>query len=243
VNFPTFGSSPRWAALAVLIIALAPAAPAGAGGLQDELLENKYRWGDYAVYGGWHEPAGEQFHVHASAAYPFGAKVRLRWGNWMRVEADVSYYQRGGDPRPYDLANIPGFDGLTVAATLQATTASWKGVRPYAGGGPVFVSLTNEFGLIILGIPPDTAGRFQVGRWNENDVGVQAVAGLDIQINQRFFPFVEYRHLFGEVTTDVIRVGAFGYSPDEVTYDDGRPVPGSYDWSGPVWMLGLKIRF
>jgi hypothetical protein len=235
-------------ALAAAAIAL-PAAwgSAGAGGIRDEILDNKYRWGDYAVYAGWYDPHGEQFDEHGSAAYPLGAKVRLRWGGWTRVEADVSYYRRSGEPLFYDTVNVPKFDGLMVAASLQAAGAKWGPIRPYVGGGGVFVSLTNTFGVIIREIQeqfePDIIDQFAVASWNELDLGAALTAGADILVSSRVFPFVEYRQLFGGVATDEIRIGAFLYTPDELTMLDGSDVPATYDWSGPVVMAGLKVRF
>jgi hypothetical protein len=234
-----------------LLAAAAFAAPvlwgtAGAGGIRDEILDNKYRWGDYAVYGGWYDPQAEQFDEHGTAAYPLGAKVRLRWRGWMRVEGDVSYYRRSGEALFFDIVNVPKFDGLMVAASLQAAGAKWGPVRPYVGGGGMFVSLTNTFGVIIREIEdadPDFIGKYQVATWDELDVGATAVAGLDIHVSSRVFPFVEYRHLFGRFATDEIRIGGFLYTPEELKDLEGNDLPATYDWSGPVVMAGLKIRF
>jgi len=226
------------------------AGTAEGGGLREEILENKYRWGDYAAYAGWYDPAGEQFDVHGSAAIPLGAKVRLRWAGWLRIEADMSYYRRSGDAKFYDIVNIPKFDGLMVAATLQTTGWTLGSLRPYVGGGPVFASMTNTFGVIIREVEdleepggPEIIDKYQVASWNELDLGVSVVAGVDLQLSGRIVPFVEYRHLFGQVGTPDIRIGGFRYGPEELKYDDGRDLPGTYDWSGPVLMAGLKVRF
>jgi hypothetical protein len=234
--------------LAALPILLAAAwGTSGAGGIRDEILDNKYRWGDYAVYAGWYDPQGEQFDEHGSAAYPLGGKIRLRWGEWFRVEADVSYYRRSGEALFFDIVNLPKFDGLMVAGTLQAVGAKWGPVRPYVGGGGVFVSLTNTFGAIRRDIerlePPPRADKYRVVSWTELDLGLSAVGGLDIHLSSRVFPFVEYRQLFGTFATDEIREGAFGYTPEELKTLDGGDLPATYDWSGPVVMAGLKVRF
>jgi hypothetical protein len=223
---------------------------AAAGGLRDEILENKYRWGDYGIYMGWYDPWGEQFDVHGAAAYPLGGKVRLRWAGWLRFEADFSYYRRSGDATFFDIVNVPKFDGLMLAATIQGTAGKLGPFRPYFGGGPVIASLTNTFAVIIREVEdleppggPELIDKFAIASWNELDLGVSAVVGIDIHLSSRAFPFFEYRHLFGQFDTNDIRIGAFRYSPDELKYADGRPLPVSYDWSGPVIMGGLKVRF
>jgi opacity protein-like surface antigen len=231
---------------AAVVIALAAWGTCEAGGIRDEILDNKYRWGDYAVYAGWYDPQGEQFDEHGSAAYPLGAKIRLRWGDWIRVEGDVSYYRRSGEALFFDIVNLPKFDGLMVAGTMQAVGARWGPIRPYVGGGGVFVSLTNTFGVIVReieAVAPDNLDKYQVASWNELDFGFGVSAGADIHLSSRVFPFVEYRQLFGSFATDEIRIGAFQYSPEELKTLDGGDVPASYDWSGPVVMAGLKVRF
>lgn len=231
--------------LGALLLALV-AGPSAAGGLRDEILENKYRWGDYAIYLGWHDPDGEQFDVHGSSAWPIGAKIRLRWAGFLRAELDISYYRRSGEATPFDIVNVPKFDGLMVAATIQGTAGKWGPVRPYYGGGPVFVSLTNTFGVIIREVEdldPGLIDKFAIASWNELDLGVSAVAGIDVHLASRVFPFVEYRQLFGEFATSDIRIGAFRYGPEELKYADGRDLPDKYAWSGPIVMAGLKVRF
>ena len=66
---------------------------------------------------------------------------------------------------------------------------------------------------------------------------------MDVPLGYRAFPFVEYRHLFGEVGTDPITIGLSDVDVDDVMQLDGSPVPATYDWSGPNVLLGLKVLF
>jgi opacity protein-like surface antigen len=241
--------------LAALLVALAAGAGASGPGpaaaeqrsLQDQILDSKYRWGDYGIYLGWHDPAGRQFHLHGSSALPFGVKVRLRWGRWIRFEGDVSYYRKSGEARPFvTIFDVPAFDGLVVATSVQAVAGRWQRLRPYAGAGPVFVSLTNDFVAVNLRIEqadPTNPDQLRFVTWNELDFGWQVGGGIDVDFGRRLVPFVEYRHLFGEFATDEIRDGGFRFRPEHFRYENGGSLPSAHDWSGPIVMAGLKVRF
>ena len=69
------------------------------------------------------------------------------------------------------------------------------------------------------------------------------VGGVDITLTRRVFPFVEYRHLFGELGIDSILIGVFEYGAGELQLPDGADVATTYDFSGPIVTAGLKIRF
>jgi hypothetical protein len=225
-------------------VVLAPSAHAERT-LSDEILENKYRWGDYAVYIGWHDPQAAQFDEHGDFAIPFGGKVRLRWKGPLRVEADFSYYRRSSTQDPFLLGVLtPEFDGVMLNLTLQAVVRGSGLLRPYVGGGPAMVSLSNDF---VAKLDIDNCDLIPECRrllsWKEVDLGLQAVAGVDIMMSRRVFPFLEYRHLFGSLDVGEMRDGLLVREPDEVVLVNGAPVPGEYDWSGPNLMAGLKIRF
>jgi hypothetical protein len=254
-------------ALAVLGLVVAPGPGARAASLEESILESKYRRGDYGIYLGGYRPNDWQFREHADVAYPVGLKVRFRLGegtfrSWLRFEGDISYYRRANEP----VAGItafqqPEFDGLQLAVTLQAILPSLGPLRPYAGGGPVFVSLGNDFIVWrqdIYEVAPDDPNQYALANWKKFDVGAQVVAGVDIPLGFRAFPFVEYRQLFGVVglTSEDIKISGLslrflGLEPEDIQTppereerdQGGRPYESRYDWSGPSVLLGLKILF
>jgi opacity protein-like surface antigen len=213
--------------------------------LSEEILEDRYRRGDYAVFLSWHDPWDAQFDQHGTYAYPLGLKCRLRLGERFRVEGDFSYYSRGGDPSPFlPVVEAPGIDAVMLNVTLQSLLLTQGLIRPYVGGGAAFVSIGRDFVVEIREVPPNTSfSRTQLASWSEKDVGLQVVGGVDIALTRRVFPFVEYRHLFGELGIDSILIGVFEYSVDELQLPDGAGVASAYDFSGPIVMVGLKIRF
>jgi hypothetical protein len=235
---------PALAAAGVLIAALAPPSRA-ARTVREEAVEERYPHGDYGFYAGWYDPWDAQFDEHASSAWPIGGKVRFRLRGPLRVEADFSYYQRGGAAQPaFVTYAAPGFDGVMVGAALQAMLRPSGMFRPYVGGGPVLVSLGNDFVARVQGVDGDIVDLFPFVSWTELDVGLQAVGGVDIVIGRRAFPFIEYRHLFGRFTVGDMKSGVVTYRADQLRYyPSGRAVSQEYDWSGPSVLLGLKVRF
>lgn len=235
--------------------------------VRESLLEERYSWGDYGLYFAYHQPADWQFEVHAESAYPFGLKVRFKLGDHpllrrVRVEGDVSYYRRSDDPlSAISVFQTPGFDALWVAATAQYLLPPVRMFRGYVGGGPIFASMTNDFFIFrpdVAEADPTNADRFALANWSRNDVGWQVVAGVDVPLGFRAFPFIEYRHVFGELTlTDRdVKIGSLSLAsinlsiedvttlPDDLASNEpGRPYEPRYDWSGPEVLVGLKILF
>ncbi len=263
---PTRPVIPRRTALFAILVAglLAQSVPgpAVADGLREKILEDRYGRGDYGGFLGWHDPADWQFDEQGSAGWPVGLKVRFSWRERFRIETDFGYYRTGSDPDPsVSTFSVPEFDGLMVAATFQTMLLNRGRVRPYVGGGPVFVSLANEYGVIrpdVREADPDNPDQRAFARWSRFDVGMQVVAGVDFPTSRRAFPFVEYRQLFGELTLDDsdVKIGSFSLPSLDLAVDDleavpDDPTPGAigrkysrtYDWSGPVIMVGLKVRF
>ncbi len=261
--------SPRRESGVVLLLTLvlgasAPAAARSNRGIREQNLDDRYRNGDYSLFVGWHDPQDWQFDEHGSTAFPLGLRIRVIWPHGLRVVGDLSYYRTSG---PADLSvsslTVPKFDGLIVTTSLQWTPPRRGPVRPYVGAGPVFVSLSNTFPVIrtdILLADPDNVDQRTIARWSKYDVGVQFVVGVDLLPGRRAFPFVEYRHLFGELTIDDrdVKIGSFSlpslnselHVEDLLTLPDdgseaagGRSYSRSYDWSGPIVTVGLKIRF
>jgi len=249
-----------WTAF-LLLAALAPS-PALADGDElsdrdqsEEALNEKYEHGDYGFYFSVHDPWDVQYDQRSfgevdegSLAYPFGFKIRFRMPKNFLLEGDASYYHRTEEVAAFvSTLAAPKFDGLMVAATAQMMLRKHGLVRPYAGAGGVFVSLSRDFVVAIPGPDSTSADRYQIGGWTELDVGFQALAGLDFRLGSRFFPFLEYRHMFGEANIEEITVGGFTFSPDQlgVPLADGStvPAPSKYDFSGPMIMIGLKIHF
>ncbi|NNE44209.1 MAG: hypothetical protein HKN12_08360, partial [Gemmatimonadetes bacterium] len=176
--------------LVLLLMLCVP--PASADSVQEDILLSKYRRGDYAFYVSWHDPWGAAFDEHASFAWPIGGKVRFRVGSRYRVELDFSYYQQGGQVQPFiSTAISPGFDGVMVGAVGQVFLRNTGMIRPYVGGGPMFVSLSNDLNVEFRNIPDDilVAERFQIATWTKLDLGLQTVVGVDIPMGQRAFPF------------------------------------------------------
>jgi hypothetical protein len=244
---------PLSVAIAVAIALLAaPAVAQRSGGeppLEEQILEGKYRRGDYGFSLGWHDPRGVQFDDHASFALPVGVRVRLRFLRRLQLEADVSYYRRSNVPDiGFSGLVSPKFDGLMVGATAQLVLRRRGLVRPYLGGGPILVSLSDDFIVIRTNVPENVPERQALASWRETDVGFQLLAGFDFPLAHRAYPFVEYRHLFGKVGVNDIRIGGlsldFINTPrEELETPSGGTVPGDYDWSGPAILGGLKIRF
>jgi hypothetical protein len=249
-------------ALVVGLVVAGGAAPARGEGLSERILEDRYGRGDYAIFLGWHDPWDWTFDEHASATWPFGLKARLNLGRWLRTELDLSYFRSTGEPDyTVSLYNVPHFDGLWFSSVVQVAAGSYAGMRPYVGAGPVVVSLTNEFLVIRLDVAeafPDRPEQRAIARWSRFDVGGLVVAGIDLPIGRRAFPFVEYRHLFGRLSLDPQSVKLSGQSlaslnleVEDLTTIPADATPGvvgrkystEYDWSGPVVIVGLKIRF
>ena len=235
---------------------LAAAAPARAERtLEEKILENKYVHGDYSVYLGWHDPADWQFDEHGSYALPIGFKIRYRWMDWLRVEGDVSYYRRSKQPEVLvSIAQAPNFDGLMIAGSVQAVLRRAGVFRPYVGAGPVIASLGNDllvFRPEIRAVDPQNPDQFAMATWSRLDIGAQALAGLDFFLGHRISPFVEYRQLFGslDLRAGDLTIGNFAFDPavlrtvPRTPQDDGRPHSAHYDWSGPMIVGGLKVRF
>jgi opacity protein-like surface antigen len=242
--------------LTLVLIALFLPPSARAERDQDEdILDQKYKHGDYGFYISGHDPWDFQFDERSfsendkgSLAHPVGFKMRFRLPKSILLEGDISYYHRGEEIAPFlSTLAAPKFDGLMVAATAQKMLRKRGMIRPYAGGGPVFVSLSRDFVIAVPGPDSTSADRFHLGGWTELDIGLQAVAGAEFRLGKRMYPFVEYRHLLGELGIEKVSVGGFDYSPSEVSVPrrDGSfaPVPEKYDYSGPVVMIGLKIHF
>lgn len=221
----------------------------------EEILDQKYEHGDYGFYFSFHDPWDVQFDQRSfgevdegSLAYPIGFKIRFRVPKKILLEGDASYYHRGEEIAPFvTTLAAPKFDGLMVALTGQMMLRNKGTFRPYAGAGAVFVSLSRDMVIAIPGPDSTSADRFQLGGWTELDLGVQAVGGVEVRLGSRVYPFLEYRHLFGEAEIEKISVGGFEFSPDEIgiPLEDGSlmPAPSKYDWSGPMIMIGLKIHF
>ena len=237
-----------------LALAAAPAARAE-DTLEEKVLEARYTHGDYAVFLGWHDPADRQFDEHGSFAVPVGFKIRYRWLDWLRVEGDVAYYRRSKEP-PLIVAifQAPNFDGLLFSGSLQAVLRRSGVFRPYVGAGPVIASLGNDFLAFrpeIREVDPQNPDQFALATWSRLDIGAQALAGLDLFLGHRVSPFVEYRHLLGslDLRPGDVTIGGFAFDPGELNTlpktpeDTGRPHSGHYDWSGPLVVGGLKVRF
>jgi hypothetical protein len=232
--------------LLLVIAALVPPARAESD-LDEDLLEKKYTHGDYGFYLGWHDPWDPQFDETAPGVYdqaysfPMGFKMRFRWQERFFLEGDFSYARHGSDPVPFvSTVAAPEIDALTVGASFQAMLRRSGWMRPYLGAGGMFVSISRDFIVdLVPAIPEleDSPDRYQLGTWNEMDVGVQLQAGLDFRIGRRAFPFIEYRHLLGTLGIDDINIGGFTFTPDELL------IPGTYDFSGPSVLAGLKIHF
>ncbi len=213
--------------------------------MSEQILEDRYRRGDYAIFLSWHDPWDAQFDDHGTYAYPLGLKCRLRLGERFRVEGDFCYYSRGGDPSPFlPVVEGPGIDAVMMNITFQGLLLTHGVIQPYLGGGPAFVSIGRDFVVEIREVPENSSySRTQLASWSEKDLGLQVVGGVDIALTRRVFPFVEYRHLFGELGIDSILIGVFEYSAAELQLPNGSGVATTYDFSGPIVTVGLKIRF
>lgn len=235
----------RCAVALALLPVLAPPGALAKRSLSEDILEAKYRRGDYGVYLSWYDPWGAQFDEHGSFALPIGVKVRFRLGGPFRVEADMSYYRKGSDAPPQLAAyDAPGFDGVTVTGSLQAAGGRFGPLRPYAGGGPVFVSLSNDFAADLRACGDVlNADCRRLITWSEVDLGLQVTAGVDILAARHVFPFVEYRHLFGKLDIGDFNDSFLTRKPEELVNPDGTDVSRQYDWSGPNVLAGLRIRF
>jgi hypothetical protein len=245
------------ATVAGLFASAVPAASSIAGekSLEEKLLDNKYRHGDYGVYMGWHDPWDWQFDEHGSHAVPLGIKVRFRWLEWLRLEGDVTYYRQGEEPPLLvSLYQAPEFDGLLLSGMVQFVPHRTGLLRPYVGTGPVFASLGNDFLVFrpeVRAADPGNPDQFALASWSQMDVGWAAEVGVDFHLGRRWSPFVEYRHLFGalELEEGDTTIGSYPFDPEELNTlptgpeDQGIPHSSHYDWSGPVVSAGLKIRF
>jgi hypothetical protein len=231
-------------AAAVVVTSFAPPECHAASDLDERIQDSKYPHGDYAFYFSWYDPWDRQFDQHARFAWPFGGKVRFRLGRTFRVEGDFSYYQRGGEVASFISAySAPSFDGVVVGLCLQAVPFRETRLRPYVGSGPVAASLGNDFTAEILGVDEDIIDKYVLASWSELDLGWQVVAGLDVPLGGRAFPFLEYRHLFGKLHVEDINVGFLTVQAEDLAYLDGSTVSTKYDWSGPNLLAGLRIRF
>jgi len=152
--------------------------------------------------------------------------------------------QIGGGEGAFD-----GVFGLRVGladdlASLQAAGLRIGPVRPYVGGGPVFVSLSNDFAADIRACGDVLAPECRrLMSWSEVDVGVQLTAGVDLSGSRRVFPFLEYRHLIGQLEIGDFNDGLLTRKPEDLVNLDGTDVSRKYDWSGPNILAGLRIRF
>ncbi len=251
--------------LLALVGALSAVSPAAAArGVRETNLDNRYPNGDYSLFVGWHDPQDWQFEEHGTSAWPLGLKIRVRWPHGLRIEGDLSYYRTSG-PTNISISSlsVPKFDGLIVTSTLQWTTPRKGPVRPYVGGGPVFVSLSNDFPVIrtdIRDVDPLNVDQRTLARWSKYDFGAQVLVGVDLLPGARAFPFIEYRHIFGHLTLEDsdVKIGSFSLPSlnSELGIEDletlptdstegatGRKYTRRYDWSGPIVTVGLKIRF
>jgi hypothetical protein len=235
----------RAAALILAAAVLAPDPSLAERTISDTIIDAKYRRGDYGFYLSWYDPWGAAFDTHGSYALPIGGKVRFRLAGPLRVEVDMSYYRKGGTSPPRLLSyDAPAFDGVVLTATLQAAGRRLGPVRPYAGGGPAFVSLGNDFAADLRACGDVLAPECRrLISWSEVDLGMQVTAGLDIAGSRRIFPFVEYRHLFGELSVGDFNDALLSRKPEELVNVDGSDVSRKYDWSGPNILAGLRIRF
>ncbi len=231
-----------------LVAALFPPSLARADDLAEELLEKKYKHGDYGFYFGVQDPWDAQFdevspgvYDSPTYAYPMGFKMRFRWKERFYLEGDASYARRGEEPVEFvSTLAAPEIDALTVCASLQMKLRRSGMLRPYVGAGGVFVSISRDQVVDLAPAIPeleDSADRYQLGTWSEMDVGIQAHLGVDIRVGKRAFPFVEYRHLFGTLGIQDITVGGFSFSPEDLA------VSSTYEYAGPIFMAGLKIHF
>jgi hypothetical protein len=239
-------------------LALAPAAAPAAEddrSLEEKVLDEKYRHGDYAVYLGWHDPWDWQFDEHGSFALPLGVKVRFKWLDWLRLEGDVSYYRRGDDPPVLvSLAEAPAFDGLMLGGSAQLVPWRRGRLRPYVGVGPMLVSLGNDFVVFrpeVREADPGNPDQFALASWSQLDAGWQVLGGVDVLLGHRVSPFLEFRQIFGELHLESgdVTIGTFPFDPEDLNTvpgpagGDGVPHSRRYDWSGPSISGGLKVRF
>ena len=232
-----------------LAVALA-AGPARADRtLNEELMDSKYPWGDYGLYFAWHRPDDIHFDVHGDAAFPVGVKVRVRWGDWIRLEGELSYFRASDEPNAVISAfETPNIDSLYLFTTAQIALLRSGLFRPYVGGGVAFLSVRNRMIVIRTEleenpeVPPDLV--FATADWDAFDVGLHAIGGLDLDIGTRAFPFVEYRYLFGMLDIGRINIGLpENEDPEDLKDTEGRVLSDRYNWSGPWISAGLKIRF
>ena len=234
-----------WVACLALLVAASPAR--GERTLQDEILESKYRHGDYGIYAAWYDPVAAQFNEHGSYAIPVGVKVRLRWKARIRFEGEFAYYRTSGEPRPIlSTASTPEFDGVQVTTGVQGMLRTSGLLRPYVGAGLVFVSLANDFVVVrpeVYALDPTLPEVRALGRWSELDVGFHAQVGVDIHLGSRAFPFVEYRQRSGSIGLDEVRIGPARIDPSELWNEQLQVLSDEYDYSGPTVLVGLKIYF
>jgi hypothetical protein len=249
------------AAVSAALAALATPISAAEPSLEEKILANKYRHGDYGVYVGWHDPVDWQFDEHGSNAVPIGVRVRWKWLGWLRIEGDLSYYRRSEDAAyVVSLATAPQLDALTLSSSVQWAPRRTGLLRPWVGGGPLMVSMGNDFLVYrpeIHDVDPANPDQFAMANWSEFDFGVQVEGGVDMFLGGRVMPFGSFRYQFGQLTLDDEEVTIGGISlphlqttleelhtiPADPSTSDGKPHSHLYDWSGPSVMLGLKVLF
>ncbi len=237
----------RLGLLLLLAATLQPVSAHAERDLEEELLEKKHSHGDYGFYLGMYDPWDAQFDETAPGVYehsysfPMGFKMRFRWKERFFIEGDLSYARHGEDPVPFvSTLAAPEIDELNVGASFQAMLRRSGMMRPYAGAGAMFVSISRDLVVdLATAIPEleDSPDRYQLGSWNEMGFGAQAQLGIDFRIGKRAFPFVEYRHMFGTLDIADVSVGGFQFQPEDVG------VPPDYEFSGPTVLAGLKIHF
>jgi hypothetical protein len=216
--------------------------------VEEKLLEDKHKHGDYGFWFGAHDPWDPQVDERAPGVsesgtllYPLGFKMRFRWRERYFLEGELSYAKRGEEPVEFiSTLAAPEMDELTIAASFQGMLRTSGLMRPYLGAGGIFVSISRDFVIDLARVIPEVEGtidQYQFGGWSEMDVGLQAHVGVDFRLGMRAFPFVEGRLLWGTLNIDSINVGGFRYSPTALG------VSSTYEYTGPVILGGLKIHF
>ncbi|MAF26365.1 MAG: hypothetical protein CME07_00685 [Gemmatimonadetes bacterium] len=226
--------------MVALLLGAALILPDSASAYGSRLPElNPFGGNDYGFSIGGYDPRDPQFDAHASLAFPVGIRTRLRVWEWVCVEAEGAYFRAGGQGHPaLPVSALPRLDGLLVRFMLEAAPRSRGPVRPYAGVGPVFLSLSRDFVVELPEVPEENAiARFQLGKWTRFDLGWAACAGMDFRMGRRLCPYVEARYLFGSLTVEEVLFGLWSRSPESLGLSN------TYDYSGPMVSAGLRIPF